>query len=716
MFSKYYVSQVDEQDCGPAALSMILKSYGSEVPIAKIRDIARTDINGTTGLGMAKAAKKLGFQVKAVKGTLELLNRQDIPMPYIIHVKKYGSLQHYYVVFKVKNGKFLVGDPDISSGLHWIDKDRLANEWTGTAFFMLPDVGFKKNKKRSNSMWRILTALKKQRLLIFGIIASSLLVTVINIAGAYFFQFLINTVIPQKSLTLLNISAVTLMSAYILQQLISYLEQLWLNILNRNLSYTLIFDYVKHVVHLPMYFFGTRTSGDIISRFGDTSKIVDAIASSVISLLLNSMVGLVMAFVLGIQNIKLLMLTMMAIPIYMLVVLLFSKRIEQLNRLEMQSNAEVSSKIIESIDGIESIKTQNAENEQLNKINAGLIKFLDYSFKLGNVTQLQQILKNLVRLVFTVLILGFGAKYVIQGEYSIGQLITFNALLGYFLNPIQDIINLQSKYQSARVANNRLTEVYEVPSEPDHVASIPFSLSEINFKNTFFHYGFSKDILKGITFKIKSGEKIALTGPSGSGKSTLVRLLVGFMEPTKGTIEINNFDISNYRLSDLRQTIAYVTQDPHLFSGTVFENLTLGVKTVPSLTEVRKFCQKLQIDKDIMELPNGYDTDLSVSQTQLSGGQKQRICLARGVITGKKVIIFDESTSNLDTQTERKIIDFLNDLKDRTIIFVAHRPEVSQRTKRVIVMNNGKIVEDGSPSRLMQLGGTYASLIQNCAS
>lgn len=297
-------------------------------------------------------------------------------------------------------------------------------------------------------------------------------------------------------------------------------------------------------------------------------------------------------------------------------------------------------------------------------------------------------------------------------KISIGQLITFNALLSYFTSPLESIINLQTKLQSAKVANKRLNEVYLVESEfktKQVITEKNFLAGDITFHDVSYKYDFGRDTLSDINLTIKTGDKVSLVGISGSGKTTLAKMMVHFYEPYKGQIRLNGNDLKMIDKKTLRQYINYLPQQAYIFSGSILANLTLGTNQIFSQEEIIRACEIAEIRSDIEQMPMGYQTELS-DGAGLSGGQKQRIALARALLTKSPILILDEATSGLDVLTEKKVIDNLMGLKDKTIIFVAHRLSISKRTNQVIVLDKGQIIETGSHTKLMERKGFYHHL------
>lgn len=711
-YKRTFVPQIDARDCGVAALASIAKFYGSDFSLAHLRELAKTNKEGTTALGIVKAADEMGFETRPVQADKTLFDMSDVPYPFIVHVNKEGKLQHYYVVYQTKKDYLIIGDPDPSVKITKMSKERFFSEWTGVAIFLAPKPSYQPHKDKKNGLLSFLPLIFKQKSLITYIVLSSLLVTIINIGGSYYLQGILDEYIPNQMKSTLGIISVGLVITYILQQVMGFSRDYLLTVLSQRLSIDVILSYIRHIFELPMSFFATRRTGEIISRFTDANSIIDALASTILSLFLDVSILILVGGVLLAQNPNLFLLSLIFIPIYMVIIFSFMKPFEKMNHDVMQSNSMVSSAIIEDINGIETIKSLTSEENRYQNIDSEFVDYLEKSFKLSKYSILQTSLKQGIKLVLNILILWFGSQLVISSKISIGQLITFNTLLSYFTTPMENIINLQTKLQSAKVANNRLNEVYLVESEfqvQENPVHSHFLMGDIEFDNLSYKYGFGRDTLTDINLTIKQGDKVSLVGVSGSGKTTLAKMIVNFFEPYKGHISINHQDIKNIDKKVLRRHINYLPQQAYIFNGSILENLTLGGNNIISQEDILKACELAEIRQDIERMPMGYQTQLS-DGAGLSGGQKQRIALARALLTKASVLILDEATSGLDVLTEKKVIDNLMSLTDKTILFVAHRLSIAERTNRVIVLDQGKIIEVGSHQELMQEQGFYHHL------
>lgn len=713
-FKKSYVSQLDESDCGVAALAMILKYYGSSISLAHLRNIANTDSEGTTALGLIKTAQSFNFDTKAIHTDMNSFKSEKISFPFIAHIIKDESILHYYVVQNITKKYVLIADPDPKVGIVKMSREKFSKEWSGVALFFAPKSTYRPVKDNKETLLSFVPEVLKQKELIINIVLAALLTTIISIIGSYFLQVIIDTYIPNNMKNTLSIVSISLLIFYFFQAVFSYAQNFLLAILGQRLSIDIVLGYIKHIFKLPMSFFATRNIGEVVSRFNDANKIIDALASATIAVLLDIGITILMGIVLAIQSVKLFWITLLSLPVYGVIVFTFIKPFRTLNQKEMESNAILSSSIIEDIRGIETIKALNSENQRYQRIDHQFVDYLKKNLAYTKSDVLQQSLKGIIQLILNVFILWIGASLVIQNKLTIGQLMTYNALLAYFVNPLQSIINLQPKLQSARVANTRLNEIYLIESEfKSKQQNIIDKKGILNISNVSYRYGYNKNVLKNISLTIKENEKIAIVGMSGSGKSTLAKLLVNFFTPIEGEIFLNDQPIKSIDKHCLRGFINYTPQDPYTFSGTILNNLQLGNRKGTTFKDVLSACKLAMIDNDIEKMPLQFNTFLDENGNVLSGGQKQRLSIARAILSPAKILIFDESTSGLDTITENRLVTNLLGLENRTIIFIAHRMSIAKMTDNIVVIDNGKVVEKGNHRSLLAQKGYYYKLVNN---
>ena len=710
---KHYRQQVDMRDCGVAALAMVVGYYGSYYSLASLREKAKTTADGTTALGLVKVAEELGFETRAFRADRTLFDLEGVTYPFIAHVIKDGRLPHYYVVYKKDKKHLYIADPDPTVKMTKLTLEEFEKQWTGIIIALAPTPAYQPSKEKKNGLLDFVPLLFKQRQLVLHIVLATLLVTLINIVGSYYLQSIIDTYVPDQMKQTLSVISLGLIVVYILQQVLTYAQDYLLLILGQRLSIDVILSYIKHVFQLPMSFFATRRTGEVVSRFTDANRIIDALASTLLSIFLDLSIVLILSVVLFSQNAHLFFLTILLLPIYAVIIFAFMKPFERLNNDTMEANSVLSSSIIEDINGIETIKSLTSERSRYQKIDSEFVDYLKKSFAMSKAESLQKGLKHLAQLILNVLVLWLGAHLVMKQELSLGQLITYNTLLVYFTGPLENLINLQTKLQAARVANTRLNEVYLIDSEfaeEKPIQELEALDGDLVFEGVDYKYGFGANVLTDISLTIKKGSKVSFVGISGSGKTTLAKMMVNFYQPNKGTIRLGGTDIQQVDKTLLRQQINYLPQQPYVFNGTILENLLLGAREGTSQEDILHAVEIAGIREDIERMPLNYQTELTTDGMGISGGQRQRIALARALLTDAPILILDEATSSLDILTEKKIVDRLMAL-DKTIIFIAHRLTIAERSEKVFLMDQGRLKEEGSHEELLKKNGYYSHLV-----
>ena len=546
------------------------------------------------------------------------------------------------------------------------------------------------------------------------VFAASLLYTALGILGAFYMQFLLDDILPYNMSKTLNILSIGVLVLYTFQMLLSLFRSHLLLFLSQKLDIALLLGYYEHILKLPMNFFGTRRVGEIISRFQDAGHVRDAISGATLTIMIDTIMVIVGGIILYMQNALLFGITLVVALLYGVVVVSFNKTLKKGNKATMENNAQLTSYMVESLNGIQTVKVFNAEKKVGIETETKFIKLLRSIFKLSFTTNLQGFFKGLIELLGGVVILWIGANQVLQGDMSVGNLITYNSLLIYFLNPIKNLINLQPQLQTAMVAAERLGEILDLEiengeeesrkMEPKHLEG------EISYKNVTFKYGQRQNVLEEINLEIKPGERIALVGESGSGKTTLAKLLLNLYPLEEGEILIDNNNILDIKREVLRTKIAYVPQETFLFSGTIMENLALGLERI-SMEEIVEASKMAKAHDFINELPLRYETLLDENGANLSGGQRQRLAIARAILKKPNILILDEATSNLDSITEAAIESTIRQLsRSMSTIIIAHRLSTIKLCDRIYVLDKGRIVETGAHKELVSIGGRYASL------
>lgn len=727
VFSKYEcIKQHDITDCAAACLATISKHYGLKIPITKIREIAGTDKQGTNAYGLIKAAEKMGFSAGGFRSTPEEFYG-DFELPAIAHVVVDGSLLHYVVVHKITRQEIIVADP--AKGIVKYKPEDFFKIWSGILIIIEPTTEFEKGDQTKNIFTRFFYLLKLQKNLLAQIFIISVIVAALGIVAALYFQFLLDDIIPRKDLSKLNFVSMCIVMLYVLKIFLNAVRTRLLIYFSQKIDLKLILGYYHHVLDLPMNFFGTRKTGEIISRFNDASKVREAISGAALSIMIDTLMALVGGIILYRQNPAMFFIAFLIVIAYAITVTAFNKPIEKANRKQMEDNAQLTSYLVESINGVETIKAFNAERKVKTKTHNSFTKLLKSIFKSSWIATLEASCSEFVSTVGGIIILWVGAYNVTKGTLTIGELLAFNALLVYFLDPIKNLINLQPMMQTAIVASDRLGEILDLTPEKTEVQDkkvAPESLKgDIELKNVNFRYGTRDLILKDISLKIQGGERIALVGSSGSGKTTLAKLLLNFYQCESGEILINGHNIQDIKIEQLRKRTAYISQKVFLFSGTIKENLEFALekslaakvkigKTIIEKTgmeELMKIAEMTKTNEFIMNSPLGYETMLEEDGTNLSGGQRQRLAITRALLKKPDILIMDEATSNLDSITEKAIESTIEQITENvTTIIIAHRLSTIKSCDRIYVMEAGTIAECGTHEELLEEKGRYWDL------
>ena len=704
------ILQNDETDCGPACLAAIFRKYNLKVSIATIRDIAGTDRQGTSAYGLVKVIEHFGFQQKVVEADKSVLTPK-IPLPAIAHVVIDNSLLHYVVITKIKDDTVVVSDP--AKGIVKYKKDDFIKIWTNILILIAPTEESQRGNKKESTLSSFFRLLISQRWLLLRIFILSMILTSLGIITSFYYQVIMDNVVPSLSIEMLNyVSAITL-SLFLVQICLNFFRGLLIVKLEQNIDIPIMLGYYNHALILPMKFYSMRDTGEIISRFNDASSIRDIVSEASLTIMMDTIMAVVGAVVLFNSNRLLFLISVVMLILYGIIVFVYNKPIKKINRKIMEMNSKVTSQFVETINGIETIKAFNQEDNEKEKTDKLYKKFLKKVFNGGVLSLSQQTITMFVAVVGELVILWVGVAYVIKGELTLGELITFNALLGYFIEPIKNLINLQPSIQTAVVAADRLGEILDITPEYNYEheqLNDKIKFDKISISNLDFRYGTRELVLKDINLEICRGEKIAFVGESGSGKTTLANLLVRLYEQEKGSIKLDSIDIREFSIKQIRDNISYISQNTFLFSGTIRENLLFGNSDV-SDDDISQVCKICELEEYINSLPLKFNTRIEENGKNLSGGQKQRLAIARALLKKPEILIMDEATSNLDYVTERSIEKTINNFsKNMTTIIIAHRLSTIKDCDKILVLRNGQIVETGNHRDLLNQRGYYYQL------
>ena len=712
-YKKHLVKQHDMTDCAAACLATICMYYKKETTITRLRDVLGTDIKGTTLNGLEDGARALGFDTKAIRVDKDGF-KSKYTLPAIAHVITEEGLSHFVVIHKIKKDKVTILDP--AKGVEKKEIDEFFKIFDGILLLMVPNNEFTPGKNKSGGMLSkfIQILLPQKSLFIYSIIGSVIL-TMLGIASSFFNKILMDEILPYGLKNQLKIFIIGFLVLGITQTILSAIRQHMLLYLSQKIDIPLLLGYFKHVYKLPMKFFTTRKVGDILTRFSDAGTIKNILTSISLSLIIDIILATVSAVILYIMNSTLFIVILALTVISAALIYIFKGPYKRINLKQMEAGARLNSHIIESLRGVETIKILAAEEKSIEKLEVEYIKNLKIAFKEGVLSNIQGSISNVVSTAGNLILMYIGATMVIDGKITLGSLMAFTSLSGYFMDPIGRLIGLQLQIQEASISLKRISEIYEVDKEQieDDKIKIEEISGDIDIENVTFRYGSRSPVLKDVSIKIPKGKKVALVGESGSGKTTISKLLLKYYTPEEGSINISGYDIEELDIYSLRRAMAYVPQNIELFSGSIRENVVLG-KDNATYEEVKTACANASCNSFIEKLPAKYDTYLDEAGGGLSGGERQRLSLARALIKKSKFLILDEATSNLDFISEAKIYETLFVKgKNLTMLIIAHRLSTIRNCDIIYVMDKGTVVEVGDHETLLNKKGYYYRLYES---
>ncbi|MBD0404785.1 peptidase domain-containing ABC transporter [Flammeovirga sp. EKP202] len=711
--TKLKVKQRDITDCGAACLLSISRYYGADYSVAKIRQLASTDQKGTNLLGLIEAAKALGFDAKGVRGDIKAL--PEATCPSIAHVVLDNGLHHFLVIIQVTSSKVVVMDPG-DGQYHDYSLDSFSKLWSGVLILITPSISFEKKNETISISSRFYELLSTHKSVLFQAIIGALVFTILGLSTSIYIQKIVDYVLVDGNHNLLWLLSIFMVVILLFQTIIGVLKSQLVLRTGQMIDARLILGYYQHLIKLPQRFFDTMRVGEIVSRINDAVKIRAFINDSAISLVINVCVLIFSFSAMFIYSWKLALIMLLILPISGGIYWYVNHRNKKYQRQLMESSAELEAQLVESIDAIRTIKRLGIEDFSNLKTEVRFVDTLKNVFSISQTNIFSENSTHFVTTIFTVIVLGVGANFVLLKELTPGELLSFNALLNYLTGPVAALIGMNGQWQNAKIAADRLFELLDLDHEmsntnEEQIELTPQNIGSIQLTDVSFRYGSRVDVFKGLNLQITKGRLTAIVGESGSGKSTLASLLQKIYLIQKGQILIGDTNINYFSKQSLRKAIGVVPQQIELFKGNVLENIALG-ELKPNVERVIAICKELGILSFIEKLPNGFQTEIGEKGTTLSGGQRQRLAIARALYREPEILILDEPTSALDSKSEQFVQDVIQKLmlKGKTVIIIAHRLSTIQNADKIIVLDKGQLIEEGKHFELMAQNGKYQEL------
>ena len=681
------VMQDGIKDCGVCSLLTIIKSYGGNVPREYLRMITNTTNDGVNAFSLLEAGRKLGFDAKGVNGSVFDIDKKFLPC--IAHVIIDGKYKHFVVIHEInmKAGNLILADP--AKGIVKMKIEDFLKITTSNFLFLTPNkkIPFIKPGNEIKSLVFNFLYMNKNILLMIAFL--SILYTISNILTSFNFQFIIEKALTYQSKSNLYFIVFLMILLYILKNTADYMRNRLLNFVSHKLDYILISNTFSHVLLLPHLYYKNRTTGEVISRINDLGEIRDSISHLIVTFLVDTVLLFFVIFFLFSISVTLSFIVLFSIIIYICFTIFFNKLIYHRVRAIKENEAFVHSYMIELISGVDSVRGMNVFDTVMDKFSYLYNKYLLSSYHFSFFANLQKFVDNVFVSLLMMVLVFVGSIMVMNNELSLGNLITYHALIYYFLEPIRNIIHFDIILKKARIVVDRINEILAM--ETDDLLSdsnaIMFLDGDIVIKDLSYSYNGRDFLFKNLSFSLKKGEKIVICGESGRGKSTLAKIIARYIPIPRNFVFVDGKDINDINLWALRECVTYVSQNEILFTDTIYNNINMN--NTRDYNRVSDVCKYTLVDEVVKDRNLGYYTLLEENGANISGGERQRIILARTFLKNSNVYILDESFSEIDVNTEKKIIlNLLKYYSSKTIIVISHRKDNNYLYDKVIDMEN----------------------------
>lgn len=726
-----YFRQLNAMDCGPTCLRMVAQYYGKHYNTDGIRQVAGYSKEGVSLLGISIAAEKMGFRTRGVTITLEQLFR-DAPLPCIIHWD-----QNHFVVFvsksRWKRGHVTVADP--AEGITTYDQNQFISHWlsthpaingdgkvsAGIALLLEPTPYFyeQEGEKESKLNWTwTLQYLKKSKWLLSQIFIALLIASIFQLIFPFLTQSIVDTGINTRDISYITVVLIAELVLVVSRSLVDFIRNHLLLRISAVLNLSILSDFWIKLIRLPISYFDIHQTGDTLQRIKDHNTIQNFLTGAALNTVFSVFTVIIFALVLAYYNVQLFFVFFIGSILYFIWIILFLHIRRKINYQNFHLNAKGNNFTLQLVQGMQEIKLTGAEQLKRWEWEGVQAAIYRLSFKNLNYNQIQQAGALLIDQGKDVVITFLVAKMVIDGQLTLGMMLAVQYIIGQLSGPINQFISLIQSGQDAKIAMERLNEVRQLQDEEDrhrsYINYLPDDKS-LKFSGLSFRYPGALDspVLKDINLTIPEGKVTAIVGTSGSGKTTLLKLLLKFYDEYGGDIKVGESSLRYFSPKFWRTQCGAVMQEGFIFDDTIARNIVVGEENI-DYDRMANACKIANILSFIESLPNGFFSKLGAEGTGLSQGQKQRMLIARAVYKNPSYLFFDEATNSLDANNEKMIVENLEQFFEyKTVIVVAHRLSTVRNADKIVVLEKGRVVEEGNHSSLTKLKGRYYELVKN---
>ena len=713
-----FYKQPDQMDCGPTCLRMIAKHYGKNFSLQRLREISGINREGVSLLGISEAAEKIGFRTMGSRLTTEQLS--ELELPAILH----WNQNHFIVLYKIKKGKYYIADP--GKGLIEFTLAELKQRWLSKGDFGIalilsptPVLHAQEGDKNDSLNWGyLLRYLYRYKQLVVQLFVGLGIGSLLQLIIPFLTQSIVDIGINTRNLNFVYIILIAQTMLFLGRISVDFIRSWILLHISTRINISILTDFLIKLMKLPMSFFDTKMTGDIMQRMNDQKRVESFLTGPTLSIIFSIFNLLIFTIVLAYYNVNIFFIFLLSSVLYSLWVIAFLKKRRELDFKRFDISSKNQSSVVQLIGGMQEIKLNNCEQQkrwEWEHLQAGLFKFSIKTLSLNQIQQSGAFFINEGKNIFITFLV---AKAVIDGQLTLGGMMAIQYIVGQINSPIEQMLIFIQQLQDAKISLERLNEIHkmedEEPADKTFLHELPsdktISLNKVSF--TYPGAG-NEPVLRGIDLIIPKGKTTAIVGMSGSGKTTILKLLLRFYIPQKGEIKVGPTYIDQIGYRYWRGQCGIVMQDGFIFSDTIARNIAVADE-YPNMEKLQHAIKVANIGDLIEGLPLGLSTKIGAEGNGISQGQKQRILIARAVYKDPEYIFFDEATNALDANNESVIMNNLESFfKCKTVVVVAHRLSTVRNADNIVVLDKGVIIEQGTHMELTKQKGDYYNLVKN---